>query len=68
MRFLQVMGENAVFGIIFYWIKYWLPADMWIGSIAESIILGVVWSGAYFLFKRKRIAELWKSLNQAENQ
>ena len=68
VRFLQVMGENAVFGIIFYWIKYWLPADMWIGSIAESIILGIVWSGAYFLFKRKRIAELWKSLNQAENQ
>lgn len=65
--FLQVMGENAVFGIVFYWIKYWLPADMWIGSVAESIILGIVWSGAYFLFKRKRIAILWKSLNHTEN-
>lgn len=65
-HFLRVMGTNAVFGAAFYFIKLCLPLDLLIGSIAESILLGITWSCLYFAFMRKRIMKLWHALNHAE--
>ena len=57
---------NAAFSILFYYIKNLLPFQQFIGELAESILLGVIWSAGYFCIMRKRLKRDWKELNSAE--
>lgn len=58
-----ILVVNIGFSLFFYLIKCLLPMDEWIGSISESILLGIVWLGLYYVSCRKRIKELWTMIN-----
>ena len=55
---------NIIFAICFWFIKIVISLEKYLGSIAESVLLGIVWSGIYFLVMRKRIISLWTQLNK----
>lgn len=54
---------NAGFALVFWGIKRVLPLEQLIGSIAESLLLGCVWSAGYLLMMRKKLRTAWRALN-----
>jgi EamA domain-containing membrane protein RarD len=58
---------NIAFGFVFYFIKRFIPLDKAVGSIAESIILGIVWGVCYILITKANILKNWHRLNESEN-
>lgn len=59
----KILAANIVFGFIFYMIKQIIPLDRYVGSAAESIFLGVIWSGIYILVMKDKIKKLWNKIN-----
>ncbi|WP_137790959.1 lipopolysaccharide biosynthesis protein [Bacillus sp. E(2018)] len=58
---------NILLGILFVIIKLFLPLEMIVGSLVESIILGLFWAGIYLLFTYKTIIKLWGKLKGVES-
>lgn len=50
---------NLILGLCFAYIKKSIPLDIVIGNILESIFLGVVWGGLFFLLKFRTIKKNW---------
>lgn len=59
---------NMLFSITFYLIKQFLPLELYLGDIIESIILGIVWAICYLLIMKDRIKEKWNLLNSQGDQ
>lgn len=59
---------NIVMSVLFSFIKKVLPFEHYFGSISESILLGFVWCGIYFIGMRKTIIQIWNRLNGAGEQ
>ena len=59
------MGVNMLLALAFYALKQQLPLDHYIGSLLESLLLGLVWSVLYFLIFRRRIVSRWNDLNHS---
>lgn len=54
---------NLCFALVFVWIKQMLPLDLWTGSLAESMLLGVCWAAIYGYLLRNMIKQAWKGMN-----
>lgn len=54
---------NLCFAMLFAWMKAALPLDLWMGSLAESVLLGIGWASAYVCLLRKMIAQAWNGMN-----
>lgn len=54
---------NMIFSICFWKLKVYSALDKYTNSIVESIVLGAVWAGIYFLVVRKKVMNLWQKLN-----
>lgn len=59
-----ILCISLVFFVFFFFIKKWLPLDKYVGSIWESVILGVIWSLTYLMLFFKKIKLLWDDLNK----
>ncbi len=59
----KILGMNIIFSIVFFFIKKYLPLDIFIGSIAETLVLGTIWSTIYILIVKSRMKSLWNRLN-----
>ena len=59
----NILAVNIIFAVVFYIIKHWVLIDRYVGSVAESIILGALWSGSYILIMKNRIKKLWYKIN-----
>lgn len=59
----KILATNIAFGFVFYMIKQIVPLDRYVGSAAESIFLGVIWSGVYLLVMKDKIKTLWNRIN-----
>ena len=62
-----ILSIALIFGILFYYLKLWLPLDQFIGSIGESLVLGIVWAILYICLMFKKIIILWNELNNNNN-
>lgn len=60
----KVFLLNACFAGLFWALKRILPLEQFVGSIVESVILGAVWIGIYFVIMKKKIKQTWVLLNQ----
>lgn len=59
---------NIFLAIVFAALKIALPLDIYIGSLMESLLLGIFWVGAYFLVMRRRVLYVWRQMNkEAQN-
>lgn len=54
---------NLLFAGVFWMIKRILRMELYVGSIVESVMLGVVWAILYFACFRNKIMRTWKLLN-----
>lgn len=54
---------NVVLAIIIYMIKMLLNTNSVYKNIFLAIVLGSIWIGAYFLYEKKYVLHLWKTLN-----
>lgn len=54
---------NLGFSLVFFALKEFLPLERYLGSIWESVLLGCVWAGLYFLLMRGTIRRAWGGLN-----
>lgn len=59
----KILATNIAFGFVFYMIKEIVPLDKYVGSAAESVFLGVIWSGVYILVMKDKIKTLWNRIN-----
>ena len=64
LRTLMIIAVNTVFAAAFFVIKKYLPLNEHIGEVAESIVLGGIWSVLYFIVMKKRIMNCWRTLNR----
>ncbi|HOJ09932.1 MAG TPA: oligosaccharide flippase family protein [Clostridiales bacterium] len=55
---------NVLLGLLFYHIKYFIRLDIIIGSLFETILLGVLWGVIYLIVFMKEIKKQWLSLNE----
>ena len=62
-----ILSINALLACVFWVLKRFLPLDNAIGNIGESLVLGTIWAGGYFLFMKRRALTAWKKLNQESN-
>ena len=62
-KMLIILLVNVPFCIAFWYIKLFIPFDLYVGSFIESLILGVIWSLIYFFVLRKTIKKYWLLLN-----
>lgn len=53
---------NIFLGLLFMYLKKMLPIQNITGEIIESIILGIIWFGFYFLLMFKKIKKNWVRL------
>jgi len=58
---------NIVLGIAFYYLKGILTIDLSLGSIGESVFLGLLWGVVYFLVVKNEVVLNWKLLNNGGN-
>ncbi len=66
-RFLaKITMVNILMGIAFYIIKEFLSLDLIIGSILETVALGIVWGCVYLFWERKNIKKIWLNLSGGE--
>lgn len=63
-RLGKILFINIAFAFVFVEIKKVLMLDLIVGSLVESMILGMVWSGLYFIVMRKNIVQSWNGLNE----
>ena len=65
-KLAYILAVNICFAAVFYVIKQILPLETIIGSVPESLLLGVVWTVLYFIMMSKRMHITWNMLNQGE--
>ncbi len=58
-----ILGINVIFGIIFWALKKILPLEQYIGSMAESLVLGSIWLFIYWLLLKKWFKGCWQAIN-----
>ncbi len=61
-KLIGVTCISVIIGIAFGFIKRLIPLENYFGEIMESVLLGFVWGGVYFLIYKKRIVCLWNEL------
>ena len=61
-----ILLANAAFAAVFGILKKFLPLQLLIGEIAESLLLGAVWSAAYVAAMYTWIRRDWSELNREE--
>lgn len=61
-KLLSITLLNVWLGVLFSLIKLLIPLETAIGSILESILLGILWACLYIKLNYKRIIQLWKKL------
>ena len=54
---------NVTLACAFWILKNTIEMEKYTGEILESIFLGLIWAGIYFLVMKKEIAYLWSKLN-----
>ncbi len=54
---------NIAMGTIFYYIKIYIPVELFMYEELESVFLGCIWGGAYIIIMRKMIIKYWNILN-----
>ena len=54
---------NLAFATVFTMLKHFLPLEIYIGEILESISLGCIWGGTYILVMFKDLKRYWAKLN-----
>ena len=59
---------NVLFAGAFWGIKILLPLEIYVGSILESVILGVIWATLYLILLKKKIKHTWQLLNSEGNE
>ena len=64
-KIAAITGINIALAGVFYLLKRIITLDTLIGEVAESILLGIIWSAAYLFIMRKRLLDRWHKLNQA---
>ncbi|MEH6949354.1 oligosaccharide flippase family protein [Bacillus sp. JJ634] len=57
---------NFILGLLFYKVKIFIPLDSTIGSLFESIILGLLWALLYLSIFLRKIKKQWRALNKGE--
>ena len=55
---------NIFLASVFTALKIAIPLDIYIGSLMESLLLGIFWVGAYFLVMRRRVLYVWRQMNK----
>ena len=55
---------NIFLAIIFATLKMILPLEIYMGSLLESLLLGVFWVGIYFLVMWRRAIYVWNRMNK----
>ena len=60
----HIISINILFAVPFYCLKVRLPIEKTIGSIGESLLLGIIWSALYLLLMSKTIKKAWNELNR----
>ena len=60
----HILIINICFSFVFYYVKQLLPIDKTIGSLLESILLGIIWLLFYFMLMKKKIVNNWEQLNK----
>ena len=59
---ISVVIASFSFALVFSKFKDCLPLDRYIGSVFESVILGLVWALIYLFVFRKKLIECWKKM------
>lgn len=57
---------NVMFSILFYYTRMKLNIDVYIGTIGESLILGIIWGAIYLFLYKNKIKKLWQILKTGE--
>jgi len=60
----KVLLLNICFAGLFWGLKRIIPLELLLGGIAESVILGTIWAATYFFLMKRRIKQIWMSLNR----
>lgn len=64
-RYLGIISMlNILLGILFYCFQLWLPLELLIGSIPETIFLGFIWLVLYIITLFKPAKRLWILINE----
>jgi O-antigen/teichoic acid export membrane protein len=63
---LKITVLNFAIGIVFFYLKQFIPLEKYVGDIGESLLLGAVWTLVYGTIMFKRIRRKWKALNSEE--
>jgi len=63
-----VLAVNAGFSAVFHILKKLLPAQMFLGELGESLLLGAVWSLLYLLMMKKKLLSCWHQINRRGEQ
>ena len=66
-KLLQITIINVVLAVIVMEVKNIIILDRVVGSLAESIFLGICWAGLYLLVVRKTLLENWNKLSSNED-
>ena len=53
---------NAVFALLFFFLKRWLPLQLYIGEILESIVLGCIWGILYGILMAHYVRKIYRTL------
>lgn len=57
---------NIAFAMFFLILKVSCPMDYFVGSIFESIVLGIIWGLLYLIVMNKKIKRQWNELKKGE--
>ena len=63
----KISAVNVLMACCFAVLKQLLPLEQIIGSLAESLILGAVWTLIYIALMRKTALRAWRNLNVERN-
>ncbi|SDO55950.1 oligosaccharide flippase family protein [Halobacillus aidingensis] len=55
---------NVILGLLFLYIKSIIPIEEGRGGVVESIVLGIIWLGVYFIIMGKKVKYRWDNINQ----
>ena len=65
-KLFQITIINIVLALVIMEAKKIIVLDRFIGSLAESILLGICWTGLYLFIVRKILLENWNKLSSNE--
>lgn len=61
-RLFKILVFNIALASVFLLLKAWLPMEVYVGKISESVILGIVWFILAALVQMKTIKRDWNSI------